>query len=166
MPERPDPRRARQVDRDDRYYDRRRRGEARRRAEQDRAAFDPAPPGADEWVAADEESDAVHRVRAPSQLGSALDSYVRSRGWGDRLRAGQVFGAWPRIVGPDLATRCEPVRIAGGTLLIRAESHAWATQLRYLTPTLLDNAGRVLGPGTVRSLTFVVGPLQGGEEPA
>ncbi|MFP4147877.1 MAG: DUF721 domain-containing protein [Nitriliruptoraceae bacterium] len=160
-----DPRRARNLDRDERYYERRRRGAARRRADQERASFDPAPPDADGWVAAEEDSDALHRVRAPSPLGDALAGYVASRGWGERLRAGQVFRAWDAIVGADLAARCEPVRVAGGVLTIRAESNAWATQLRYLTPALLRNAREVLGPDAVRTIRLVVGPLRGGEEP-
>lgn len=158
-----DPRRARNLDRDERTYERRRWQAARRRAQQERAAFDPAPPDDDDWVTGDEETDALHRVRAPSPLGAALEGYVASRGWSDRLRAGRVFLHWEEIVGRDLAARCEPIRIAGGTLVVRAENQAWATQLRYLTPTLLRNAAQVLGPGTVRSIRLVVGPLQGEE---
>lgn len=165
-PDPSDPRRARHLDRDERVYERRRRTAARRRAQQERAAFDPAPPGDEDWVTPDEETDAVHRVSAPSPLGAALDGYVASRGWTDRLRAGRVFRHWEDIVGSDLAARCEPIRIAGGTLVVRAESQAWATQLRYLTPALIRNAAEVLGPGTVRSIRLVVGPLQGSEEPS
>src|SRR6056297_1389805 len=165
-PESKDPRRARNLDRDERVYERRRRTAARRRAQQERAAFDPAPPDDDDWVSPDADSDAIHRVTPPSPLGAALDGYVASRGWTERLRAGRVFRHWEDIVGRELATRCEPVRIAGGTLVIRAENQAWATQLRYLTPALVDNAAQVLGAGTVRTIRVVVGPLQGSEEPA
>jgi predicted nucleic acid-binding Zn ribbon protein len=162
--ETPDPRRARNLDRDERVYERRRRVAARRRAERDRASFDPAPPGDEDWITPDEDTDAVHRVSAPSPLGDALERYVASRGWTERLRAGRVYRHWEELVGPDLAARCEPIRIAGGTLVVRAESQAWATQLRYLTPALLRNAEQVLGAGTVRSIRLVVGPLQGTEE--
>jgi predicted nucleic acid-binding Zn ribbon protein len=136
---------------------------ARRRAAGSGAAYDPAPPDEDDWVTPDEDTDAVHRVNAPSPLGAALEGYVASRGWGERLRAGRVFRDG-RASWADLAQRCEPIRIAGGTLVIRAESQAWATQLRYLTPALLRNAEQVLGPGTVRTIRLVVGPLQGTEE--
>jgi predicted nucleic acid-binding Zn ribbon protein len=159
-----DPRRARNLDRDERVYERRRRQASRRRAERERANYDPAPPSEDDWVTPDSETDAVHRVSPPSLLGAALDGYVASRGWTEKLRAGRVFRHWDEIVGPDLAARCEPVRIAGGTLVVRAESQAWATQLRYLTPALVSNAAQVLGPGTVRNIRLVVGPLQGPEE--
>jgi hypothetical protein len=48
--------------------------------------------------------------------------------------------------------------------VIRAESQAWATQLRYLTPALLQRRSRCSVPGTVREVRLVVGPLQGTEE--
>ncbi|MFU8839515.1 MAG: DUF721 domain-containing protein [Nitriliruptoraceae bacterium] len=159
-----DPRRARNRDRDERVYERRRRVAARRRAAQERASFDPAPPDDDDWVTPDEDTDAVHRVTAPSPLAATLEGYVASRGWGERLRAGRVYRHWEAVVGAELAQRCEPIRIAGGTLVIRAESQAWATQLRYLTPALLRNAEQVLGPGTVRTIRVVVEPLRGTEE--
>jgi len=76
----------------------------------------------------------------------------------------RVFPRGEEIVGADLARRCEPVRVAGGILVIRAESQVWATQLHYLTPVLLRSAAQVLGPDTVRSVRLVVGPLQGTQE--
>jgi predicted nucleic acid-binding Zn ribbon protein len=159
-----DPRTARHRDRDERVYDRRRRADARRRARLEREAYDPAPPTDDDWVTPDPDTDGVHRVRPPTPIGADLERFLAQRGWSERLRGTRVFARWDEIVGTDLAGRCEPVRVAGGTLVIRAESQVWATQLRYLTPTLLRSAEQILGADTVREVRLVVGPLQGTQE--
>jgi len=159
-----DPRKARHRDRDERVYERRRRSDARRRSRLEREAYDPAPPTDDDWVTPDPKTDAVHRVRPPTPVGADLERFLAQRGWSERLRVTRVFARWNEIVGDDLAGRCEPVRVAGGTLVVRAESQVWATQLRYLTPALLRSAVQVLGPDTVREIRLVVGPLQGTQE--
>lgn len=157
-------RRARHSDRDEHLYARRRRSDARRRAKLERRSYDPGPPTDDDWTAPEPESDGVRRLQPPSAIGEALQGFVDRQGWGERLRGGQVFSRWEEIVGAALAARCEPVRVAGGTLVIRAQSQVWATQLHYLTPSLVRSAGEVLGPGTVREIRVVVGPLTGEQE--
>ena len=153
-------RRGRGEDRDERVYERRRAKQARRRAALDRDGFDHAPPTDDDWTVAEEESDAVRRVTPPTPVGESVEALIRRRGWHERLRAATAWARWSEIVGAELADRCEPVRLAGGTLVVRAESQAWAAQLRYLTVQLVTNAEAVLGVGTVRGVRVVVGPLE------
>jgi hypothetical protein len=156
-----DARRASWQDREISLYARKRAKQARDRALQERKAFDPAPPSDDEWTVEEEDTDGVRRISPPTPVGETLGAFVRRRGWDERLRGATAWSRWEDIVGPDLASRCEPVRVAGGTLLVRAENQVWATQLRYLTTQLLDNANRVLGEGTVKDVRIVVGPLEG-----
>jgi predicted nucleic acid-binding Zn ribbon protein len=57
---------------------------------------------------------------------------------------------WPEVVGQAVAAHCRPVRLEDdGTLVVNADSAAWATQLAYLQGTLLDRINRICGPGTV-----------------
>jgi predicted nucleic acid-binding Zn ribbon protein len=158
-------RRAGAQDRDAAVYARRRARQARERERQDRQAYDPSPPGDDDWTMAADEGDGVRRLRPPTPVGDTLGALLRRRGWDERLRAATAWQRWPDIVGPELAARCEPVRLAGGTLVVRAEHQVWATQLRYLTAQLLANAEQVLGVGTVREVRVVVGPLEGADPP-
>lgn len=158
-------RKAGTVDRDIYVYHRRRRAQARERAQQDRASFDPAPPTDDDWVVPDEDTDGLRRIGAPTPVADTLSSYIERRGWGERLRGANAWSRWDEIVGADLADRCEPVRLAGGSLVVRAESQVWATQLRYLLPRLRSNVDEVLGAGTVQDVRIVVGPLEGRTEP-
>jgi predicted nucleic acid-binding Zn ribbon protein len=143
-------------------YERKRAQHARERAQLDRRAYDPAAPDPDqEWTIPDDNESGLARTHAPSPVGDALQQFLDRRGWGERLTGATASQRWEQIVGPDLAVRCEPVRLAGGTLVVRAESQVWATQLRYLLPQLAAKANEVLGEGQVRDVRLVVGPLEG-----
>jgi predicted nucleic acid-binding Zn ribbon protein len=68
-----------------------------------------------------------------------------------------VFAEWAALVGPEVAAHCAPTALRGGELRITAQSTAWATQLRLLSPTLLARLRAELGPDVVTRLV-VTGP--------
>jgi len=120
---------------------------------------DLGPVSDDEWVVADEENPTLRRVTGPTPIGAEVDRMLRRPGWGERLGAGRVAAHWEEIVGPELANRCEPVRLAGRVLVVRAESAAWATQLRYLSGQLLERLAGVISDTTVHEIRVIVGRL-------
>jgi len=154
-------RKAAAADRDERIYARKRANLQRRRAQQDRSSFDPSPPEDDDWTVAATDTDGLVRVTPPTTVGETLHSLIQRRGWDERLRGATAASRWIEIVGEQLADRCEPVRLVHGTLTVRAENQVWATQLRYMLPHLRASAELVLGSGTVKEVTIVVGELQG-----
>lgn len=141
-------------------YARRRAQQARRRARDAREGFDPRPPTDEDWTHADED-ERLRILRRPEAIGDLVDGFVASRRWDARVRGATVFSRWTDIVGADLAARCEPVRLASGNLLVRAENPSWATELKYMLGHVAERANGVLGQGMVRQVTVVVGPLQG-----
>ncbi len=154
-------RRAGAVDRDERVYERRRRAQRGRRQRLDRAAFDPSPPGDDDWTVADEDTDGIHRVPAPQTVGETLRQLVERRGWNTALLSSSVWTHWSSIVGDDLASRCEPARLHRGVLTIRAHDQPWAVQLRYLQTVIRTRCDEVVGQGAVRRIDIVIGPPRG-----
>lgn len=107
--------------------------------------------------AADQRSGAHPDERDPQLLTAALDRLLAERGWQTDAAVGGAMGRWAAIVGPELAAHCEPVSFDGGELVVRADSTAWATQLRLLVPVLLRRLNEDLGAGTVASVR-VLGP--------
>lgn len=162
---RTDPRRASQSDRDELLYARLRAAQRRARARSDLADYDPAPPTDDDWTVPDEETDGLHRISRPTPVGDLIGDVLDRRGWRERLQASTASQRWADVVGEELAARCEPVRLAGGVLVVRAESQVWASQLRYMLVHLRERAETVLGGGTVREVRLVVGPLEGRSAP-
>lgn len=141
-------------------YARRRAKAAAERSRAARRDFDPRPPTDDDWTLADED-ERLRIMQRPEALGDVLEGFVARKRWDTRVRGATIFSRWTDIVGADLAARCEPVRLASGNLLVRAENASWATQLRYMLGHVAEKANDVLGQGMVRQVTVVVGPLQG-----
>lgn len=79
------------------------------------------------------------------------------RGWSSRLTDATVLGRWPQIAGPEIASRCVPMSLHDGELVLQAESTAWATQLRQLQRQILAKIAAAVGDGVVRRVK-VVGP--------
>lgn len=95
--------------------------------------------------------------RDPQPFGGAVADLVRERDWTRTLVAAGLLPRWEQIVGADIASHCRPERLEGGELSCVAESTAWATQLRLMTPQLLATIAAEVGPGVVSRLR-VSGP--------
>lgn len=95
--------------------------------------------------------------RDPQLLGPMLDKLVQDQGWELELRVRGVFSRWPQLVGDEVAAHCTPESFTDGKLVVRADSTAWATQLRLLATTVVRRLNEELGHGTVVSLD-ILGP--------
>jgi predicted nucleic acid-binding Zn ribbon protein len=90
--------------------------------------------------------------RDPQPLGAVLARLVKARGWQQPAAEARVFGEWEKVVGPDIAAHCRPVKLESGELTVEAESTAWATQLRLLAARLLARIAGEVGSGVVTRL--------------
>lgn len=95
--------------------------------------------------------------RDPVLLGDQLEALVAERAWQAEVAVGAVVGRWAQIVGPEIAQHTAATDFTDGILTIRADSTAWATQLRLLTSTLLTRLAGEVGEGVVAELR-IVGP--------
>lgn len=103
------------------------------------------------------------RRKGVIRLSGALGGLTR-RAFGRRgfLDPALVTG-WAELVGPALASQCDPIRITfpsgsrrDGTLVIRASS-SLALELQHLAPQVIDRVNRLCGYGAVARLKFVNG---------
>ncbi|WP_442929479.1 DUF721 domain-containing protein [Micromonospora sp. WMMA1949] len=90
--------------------------------------------------------------RDPQPLGAVLDKLMKARGWQQPAAEATVFGAWEKVVGPEVAQHSRPVKLEDGELTVEARSTAWATQLRLLAGSLLKQIAREVGHNVVRKL--------------
>lgn len=95
--------------------------------------------------------------RDPALLGEQIDRLMLDRGWRVDVSAGAVMGRWAAIVGPEVAQHATPVAFDDGELLVRADSTAWATELRLQSQALLARLEEEAGKGVVVGLR-IVGP--------
>lgn len=87
--------------------------------------------------------------RDPQTLDKAIADLISEGGWSDELRVHGVFARWGAIMGAEIASHATPMALVDGRLEVRADTTAWATQLRLLAPELLKRLNDVLGDGTV-----------------
>ena len=95
--------------------------------------------------------------RDPQLLGGEVDRLVGQRGWGLDLQVRGVFARWTEVVGAEIGAHSQPETLVDGTLVVRTDSTAWATQLKLLAPTLVKRLNAELGDGTV-TVVEVLGP--------
>lgn len=87
--------------------------------------------------------------RDPAKFGDVLARLIKARGWQKPAAEGRVFGAWEKVVGPEISARCRPVKLEDRELTVEAESTAWATQLRAIAPTIIKRIAAEVGDNVV-----------------
>lgn len=92
--------------------------------------------------------------RDPQLLGPAVDKLLAERGWSAPVSMGGVVGRWREIVGDQLAEHCVVETFDDSVLVLRADSTAWATQLRLLQPQLERRLAEEVGEGTVDEIVI------------
>lgn len=95
--------------------------------------------------------------RDPQGLGSELGRLIDGRGWALDLQVRGVFARWAEIVGAEIGAHSTPESLVDGTLVVRTDSTAWATQLKLLAATVVKRLNEELGHGTV-TVVEVLGP--------
>lgn len=146
-------------------YARKRGALRKRRDTQEHVEFDPRPVSDEDWSVANETDEpSLKRISAPEPIGDVLGNLVSRQGWASRLQGVNLFRYWHDICGEELAAHCEPVRLAGGILVLRVESQIWATQLRYCVPEITESVRTRLGIDEIRDVRIVIGPLENRSE--
>lgn len=92
--------------------------------------------------------------RDPQLLGSLVEKITAEHGWSAPISIGGVVGRWREIVGDHLADHCEIETFDDATLVIQADSTAWATQLRLLQPQLERRLAEEVGEGVVETIVI------------
>nr|WP_240746854.1 DciA family protein [Cryptosporangium phraense] len=90
--------------------------------------------------------------RDPQPLGRLVSRMVADRGWDKPTAEARVLGDWPKLVGPEIASKSRPVQLKDGELTLQAESTAWATQLRLLSTKMLGLLSAEVGPNVVKKI--------------
>jgi predicted nucleic acid-binding Zn ribbon protein len=91
--------------------------------------------------------------RDPQLLDTTIGRLIADQGWGTDVRVHGVFSRWDTVVGREVSQHCRPESFergdAGGKLVVRTDSTAWATQMKLLAGTVVRRLNEELGDGTV-----------------
>lgn len=91
--------------------------------------------------------------RDPLSLGKLLEATIEQQEWRDPLAMAELQLRWKEIVGLEIAAHAVPQDVTeDGVLLVTCDSTAWATQLRLMKQTLLEQISEKLGRSPVSDL--------------
>lgn len=101
--------------------------------------------------------------RDPAKLAGLIDNIIVNKGWDLQLATGKLRARWDKIVGSDVADHVVIEQFhmnasgQSGVLVLRADSTAWATQIKLLMPTLTQKLDDEVGQGRISEIK-VLGP--------
>jgi predicted nucleic acid-binding Zn ribbon protein len=79
----------------------------------------------------------------------SLDAIARRLGAPRADSLGALFNRWSEIVGEGIAAHATPRSLRRGTLIVAVDDPAWATELRSMTPMILERCAAVAGADMV-----------------
>lgn len=85
---------------------------------------------------------------------------IRSLGLPKDIISGEQLAcaAWAAAVGKKIAVHTRASRLAGARLVVEVEDTIWRRQLLALSPHILNNLAKALGPSLVEDLEFRIVP--------
>lgn len=114
----------------------------------------------------------------PRPLAELIDACLAPALKAQGFAAADIVVAWPEIVGPRLAGRCEPVKIQWpkrprgaspdepaepGTLVLRVES-AFGLEVQHMAPVLLERVNAYFGWRCLGRIALRQGPVRTGRK--
>jgi predicted nucleic acid-binding Zn ribbon protein len=92
----------------------------------------------------------------PKRVGESLDRVTGSLGVSRSTTLQIVFSRWEELVGEVVAAHATPAALREGSLVVRVDDPAWATQLRWFQGDLLARLETAVGPGEVTAIEIRV----------
>jgi predicted nucleic acid-binding Zn ribbon protein len=83
--------------------------------------------------------------RDPIPISSSLDGVMRSLRGPSRAAASGLFGRWAEAVGDQVAAHVRPVKLDEAVLMVEVDDPAWATQVKFLSPMIIERLMSVAG---------------------
>jgi len=108
-------------------------------------------------VLSDEEAEEVATAPGGHLVGSAINEYLTSNGFGRVIRLSALLDVWDAVVDEDVAAHCRPMRFEGEDLVVEVDHQGWVIALTFREAELLARLGAALGERITGRLKAYVG---------
>ena len=98
-----------------------------------------------------------NKASDPQLLSELFSNIIRDREWENPLAEGNLFSSWEKIVGQEISQHSTPISLIDGVLTLQTSSTAWATQLKLVSPAILETVQKS-APGVLVETLVVTGP--------
>lgn len=94
-------------------------------------------------------------VDGPTDISVLLGRILESPEVKGHLDGAILVQRWPEIVGVQVATKVQLVDFHEGTLVLRCESAAWRSELKFAKKAILERSNALLGKPIAQEIRFV-----------
>jgi predicted nucleic acid-binding Zn ribbon protein len=108
-------------------------------------------------VLSDEEAEEVAVAPKGHLVGSAINEYLTTSGFGRVIRLSALLDVWDATVDEDVAAHCRPMRFEGEDLVVEVDHQGWVIALTFREADLLARLGAALGERITGRLKAYVG---------
>ena len=70
------------------------------------------------------------------------------------LRSCSLLALWPQVVDERVRQHAEPLKISNRTLYVATSSPAWAQELGFLKPRIIEKFNRLAGSDAISDIRF------------
>lgn len=96
-------------------------------------------------------------LKRPLAIAEILESILKRRGLGKKLKQYSLFEIWNELVGPLLAKQTRPKRMQGNTLIVTAKSASWVQELFFMKPFIIKKIEENIPGAGITDIRFIVG---------
>lgn len=97
-------------------------------------------------------------MKSPAKASEILEGFLNQRGIKKKLVQYNVFEIWSDVVGPTIASRTEPRKMQGDTLVVGVKNAAWANELSFMKPLILKKIKERLPDAVITDIRFTPNP--------
>jgi hypothetical protein len=101
-----------------------------------------------------------------TMIGTLVTELLGRQGLAGKCREYLAWQVWEEVVGPQIASRAQPVRMRDGVLEVRVEQPVWMQQLQLLKPGILLRLNARLGNAAIKDIFWRRGKIENQNQPS
>jgi len=89
-----------------------------------------------------------------TRVGDILPAVLKSAGLERKLQEQEILELWPEAVGPEIASRTEPIGIDKGILHVYVEHGAWMQELHFMANDIVQKLQKTAPDVELKRIRF------------
>ena len=99
----------------------------------------------------------ARRKSQMTQVSGLVPRVLKDLGLEESAKAAAIAERWADVVGPEIASHCQPTALHGSVLEATADSSAWCQALRLQSPEILAALKEAFGAAAPTGLRMRIG---------
>jgi predicted nucleic acid-binding Zn ribbon protein len=92
-----------------------------------------------------------------TKISEILDSVLKRKGLGKKLKQHELFLRWEEIVGERLAKKAVPKCFQGETLIVVVNNAVWMSEMKFLKPRIIEKIQQLIHSVKIKDIRLIQG---------